>query len=122
MQRPSRACVLTAPPAELVDAKLLTRATYSLSGMEGPVEADRAGAFTFRERDGMDYAAITLQARPRRLSFMLCVPPVCNTVIISIHALPCDAATVTLLAWLKQDPACPSAFQPFSRPVHALHH
>ena len=56
------ASLLTAPPAELVDAKLLTRATYSLSGMEGPVSADKAGAFTFKERDGMDYAAITLQA------------------------------------------------------------
>ncbi len=54
--------VLTLPPAELVDAKLLTRATYSLSGMEGPISADKAGDFTFKERDGMDYAAVTLQA------------------------------------------------------------
>jgi hypothetical protein len=60
--RCSSASFLTAPPAELVDAKLLTRATYSLSGIEGPVSADKAGAFTFKERDGMDYAAITLQA------------------------------------------------------------
>jgi len=46
---------------EFVDTKLLTRATYSLTGMEGPLFFDKDGTLTFLEKDGIDYGPSTVQ-------------------------------------------------------------
>lgn len=46
---------------EFVDTKLMTRATYSLSGIEGPLFFDKDGQLTFLEKDGIDYAPATVQ-------------------------------------------------------------
>lgn len=43
-----------------VDTKLMTRATYTLTGIEGPLTVDNEG-LTFTEKDGIDYAATTVQ-------------------------------------------------------------
>lgn len=43
-----------------VDTKLMTRATYTLTGIEGPLEV-REDGITFTEKDGIDYAATTVQ-------------------------------------------------------------
>lgn len=43
-----------------VDTKLMTRATYTLTGIEGPLSVDKDG-LTFSEKDGIDYAATTVQ-------------------------------------------------------------
>lgn len=45
---------------EFVDTKLMTRATYTLTGMEGPLTSD-GDEVTFKEKDGIDYAATTVQ-------------------------------------------------------------
>ena len=47
--------------AEFVDTKLMTRATYSLTGIEGPLFYDKDGALTFLEKGGIDYAPTTVQ-------------------------------------------------------------
>jgi photosystem II oxygen-evolving enhancer protein 1 len=44
---------------EFVDTKLMTRATYSITGIEGPLTND--GGLTFKEKEGLDYAATTVQ-------------------------------------------------------------
>jgi photosystem II oxygen-evolving enhancer protein 1 len=44
---------------EFVDTKLMTRATYTLAGVNGPLE-DKGG-LTFTEKDGIDYAPATVQ-------------------------------------------------------------
>ena len=46
---------------EFVDTKLVTRATYSLAGVEGPLFYDKDGSLTFQEKEGLDYAATTVQ-------------------------------------------------------------
>jgi photosystem II oxygen-evolving enhancer protein 1 len=43
-----------------VDTKLMTRATYTLTGIEGDLKVDGSG-LTFEEKDGIDYAATTVQ-------------------------------------------------------------
>lgn len=43
-----------------VDTKLMTRATYTLTGIEGTLETGPDG-LTFAEKDGIDYAATTVQ-------------------------------------------------------------
>lgn len=43
-----------------VDTKLMTRATYTLAGIEGPLKSS-GDTITFEERDGIDYAATTVQ-------------------------------------------------------------
>lgn len=43
-----------------VDTKLMTRATYTLTGIEGPLRVDDGG-LVFEEKDGIDYAATTVQ-------------------------------------------------------------
>ena len=53
-----------AASAEFVDVKLVTRATYTLDGMEGPLFFDRDGQLTFLEKDGLDYAPVTVQVLP----------------------------------------------------------
>mmetsp|Transcript_18821 Transcript_18821/g.32637 ORF Transcript_18821/g.32637 Transcript_18821/m.32637 type:complete len:328 (+) Transcript_18821:163-1146(+) len=44
-----------------IDTKLMTRATYTLTGIEGPLEVNGAGDMIFSEKEGIDYAATTLQ-------------------------------------------------------------
>jgi hypothetical protein len=39
----------------------MTRATYSLTGIEGPLFFDKDGQLTFLEKDGIDYAPATVQ-------------------------------------------------------------
>lgn len=43
-----------------VDTKLMTRATYTLTGIEGPLSVTDSG-LKFEEKDGIDYAATTVQ-------------------------------------------------------------
>jgi len=45
---------------EFVDTKLMTRATYTLGGIEGPI-VFKDGSLTFLEKGGIDYAATTVQ-------------------------------------------------------------
>lgn len=45
---------------EFVDTKLMTRATYTLAGVEGPLTMG-AGGLEFAEKEGIDYAATTVQ-------------------------------------------------------------
>lgn len=46
--------------SKYVDTKLMTRETYSLYGVEGPLTSD-GSSYTFKEKDGIDYAATTVQ-------------------------------------------------------------
>ena len=41
--------------------KLMTRLTYTLDEIEGPLEVSSDGSVTFEEKDGIDYAAVTVQ-------------------------------------------------------------
>lgn len=43
-----------------VDTKLMTRATYTLTGIEGSLKVDDE-SLTFEEKEGIDYAATTVQ-------------------------------------------------------------
>lgn len=43
-----------------VDTKLMTRATFTLTGIEGDLKVDNSG-LTFEEKEGIDYAATTVQ-------------------------------------------------------------
>lgn len=43
-----------------VDTKLMTRATYTLTGIEGKLKQESDG-LTFEEKEGIDYAATTVQ-------------------------------------------------------------
>jgi photosystem II oxygen-evolving enhancer protein 1 len=45
---------------EYVNTKLMTRQTYSLYGIDGSF-GDEGGKLTFKEKDGIDYAATTVQ-------------------------------------------------------------
>ena len=54
----------------------MTRATYSLTGIEGPLFFDNDGQLTFLEKEGIDYAPTTVQ-----VSFC------CILAVHSIHAL-----------------------------------
>lgn len=48
------------PVKEFVNTKLMTRQTYSLEGISGDLEV-KDGKAVFTEKDGMDYAATTVQ-------------------------------------------------------------
>ncbi|VAH30416.1 unnamed protein product [Triticum turgidum subsp. durum] len=48
------------PPA-FQKTKLMTRLTYTLDEMEGPLEVGADGTLKFEEKDGIDYAAVTVQ-------------------------------------------------------------
>ena len=48
------------PEKKFVPAKLMTRQTYTLTGIEGPITVDN-GKFTFTEQEGIDYAPTTVQ-------------------------------------------------------------
>lgn len=49
-----------APPA-FQNTKLMTRLTYTLDEIEGPFEVSSDGTVKFEEKDGIDYAAVTVQ-------------------------------------------------------------
>jgi photosystem II oxygen-evolving enhancer protein 1 len=48
-------------PAEFQNTKLMTRLTYTLDEIEGPFEVSSDGTIKFEEKDGIDYAAVTVQ-------------------------------------------------------------
>ncbi|ONK81694.1 uncharacterized protein A4U43_C01F31930 [Asparagus officinalis] len=48
-------------PPEFQPTKLMTRLTYTLDEIEGPFEVSSDGAVKFEEKDGIDYAAVTVQ-------------------------------------------------------------
>jgi photosystem II oxygen-evolving enhancer protein 1 len=57
---------------EFVDTKLMTRATYTLAGVNGPLTA--GNGLNFEEKDGIDYAATTVQLPGgERVPFMFTV-------------------------------------------------
>jgi len=57
---------------EFVDTKLMTRATYTLAGVNGPLTNE--GGLKFQEKDGIDYAATTVQLPGgERVPFMFTV-------------------------------------------------
>ncbi|OIV93760.1 hypothetical protein TanjilG_07663 [Lupinus angustifolius] len=48
-------------PLEFQNTKLMTRLTYTLDEIEGPFEVSPDGSVKFEEKDGIDYAAVTVQ-------------------------------------------------------------
>ncbi|KAJ7952943.1 Oxygen-evolving enhancer protein 1, chloroplastic [Quillaja saponaria] len=48
-------------PLEFQNTKLMTRLTYTLDEIEGPFEVSPDGTVKFEEKDGIDYAAVTVQ-------------------------------------------------------------
>nr|P27665.1 RecName: Full=Oxygen-evolving enhancer protein 1, chloroplastic; Short=OEE1; AltName: Full=33 kDa subunit of oxygen evolving system of photosystem II; AltName: Full=33 kDa thylakoid membrane protein; AltName: Full=OEC 33 kDa subunit; Flags: Precursor [Triticum aestivum]pir/S16260/ photosystem II oxygen-evolving complex protein 1 - common wheat x Sanduri wheat [Triticum aestivum x Triticum timopheevi]CAA40670.1 33kDa oxygen evolving protein of photosystem II [Triticum aestivum] len=48
-------------PPRFQKTKLMTRLTYTLDEMEGPLEVRRRRTLKFEEKDGIDYAAVTVQ-------------------------------------------------------------
>ncbi|KQK20742.1 oxygen-evolving enhancer protein 1, chloroplastic [Brachypodium distachyon] len=48
-------------PPEFQKTKLMTRLTYTLDEIEGPLEVAADGTLKFEEKDGIDYAAVTVQ-------------------------------------------------------------
>ncbi|XP_010557854.1 PREDICTED: oxygen-evolving enhancer protein 1-2, chloroplastic [Tarenaya hassleriana] len=48
-------------PPEFQNTKLMTRLTYTLDEIEGPFDVSSDGTVKFVEKDGIDYAAVTVQ-------------------------------------------------------------
>ncbi|XP_010424899.1 PREDICTED: oxygen-evolving enhancer protein 1-2, chloroplastic [Camelina sativa] len=48
-------------PPDFQNTKLMTRLTYTLDEIEGPFEVGPDGSVKFKEEDGIDYAAVTVQ-------------------------------------------------------------
>ncbi|KAI9113531.1 hypothetical protein K1719_015458 [Acacia pycnantha] len=48
-------------PPDFQNTKLMTRLTYTLDEIEGPFEVSQDGSVKFEEKDGIDYAAVTVQ-------------------------------------------------------------
>lgn len=48
-------------PPDFQPTKLMTRLTYTLDEIEGPFEVASDGTVKFEEKDGIDYAAVTVQ-------------------------------------------------------------
>ncbi|KAJ6774478.1 OXYGEN-EVOLVING ENHANCER PROTEIN 1 CHLOROPLASTIC [Salix purpurea] len=48
-------------PPEFQNTKLMTRLTYTLDEIEGPFDVSPDGNIKFEEKDGIDYAAVTVQ-------------------------------------------------------------
>ncbi|KAI4314904.1 hypothetical protein L6164_027767 [Bauhinia variegata] len=48
-------------PPEFQNTKLMTRLTYTLDEIEGPFEVSPDSTVKFEEKDGIDYAAVTVQ-------------------------------------------------------------
>jgi len=44
-----------------VNTKLMTRQTYTLDGVSGDISVGEGGKIKFEEKDGIDYAATTVQ-------------------------------------------------------------
>jgi len=75
---------------EPVNTKVTTRQTYTLTGIEGTL-ASEGGKLTFREQDGIDYAASTVQLPGgERVPFLFTVK---NLVAQSDSGSSIDAAT-----------------------------
>lgn len=53
--------VTKSAPPEFQKTKLMTRLTYTLDEIEGPFEVSSDGTVKFVEKDGIDYAAVTVQ-------------------------------------------------------------
>ncbi|KAG0491489.1 hypothetical protein HPP92_004887 [Vanilla planifolia] len=53
--------VTKSSPPEFQDTKLMTRLTYTLDEIEGPLDVSADGSLKFEEKDGIDYAAVTVQ-------------------------------------------------------------
>lgn len=47
--------------SEFTKTKLMTRLTYTLDGMTGSFKVGADGSVAIQERDGLDYAAVTVQ-------------------------------------------------------------
>jgi photosystem II oxygen-evolving enhancer protein 1 len=47
--------------SEFVKTKLMTRLTYTLDAISGDMKVGSDGAVAFQEKDGIDYAAVTVQ-------------------------------------------------------------
>ncbi|KAJ6740199.1 OXYGEN-EVOLVING ENHANCER PROTEIN 1 CHLOROPLASTIC [Salix purpurea] len=48
-------------PPDFQKTKLMTRLTYTLDEIEGPFDVSSDGSIKFEEKDGIDYAAVTVQ-------------------------------------------------------------
>lgn len=48
-------------PPDFQKTRLMTRLTYTLDEIEGPLEVSSDGKLKFEEKDGIDYAAVTVQ-------------------------------------------------------------
>nr|8C29_O Chain O, Oxygen-evolving enhancer protein 1, chloroplastic [Picea abies]8C29_o Chain o, Oxygen-evolving enhancer protein 1, chloroplastic [Picea abies]ABK23365.1 unknown [Picea sitchensis]ABK26094.1 unknown [Picea sitchensis]ABR16830.1 unknown [Picea sitchensis]ACN39793.1 unknown [Picea sitchensis] len=48
-------------PPDFQKTRLMTRLTYTLDEIEGPLEVSQDGKLKFEEKDGIDYAAVTVQ-------------------------------------------------------------
>ncbi|KAH9302820.1 hypothetical protein KI387_014403, partial [Taxus chinensis] len=48
-------------PPDFQKTKLMTRLTYTLDEVEGPLDVSPDGKIKFEEKDGFDYAAVTVQ-------------------------------------------------------------
>ncbi|XP_077224496.1 oxygen-evolving enhancer protein 1, chloroplastic-like [Tasmannia lanceolata] len=48
-------------PTEFQKTKLMTRLTYTLDEIDGPFEVSPDGTVKFEEKDGIDYASVTVQ-------------------------------------------------------------
>jgi photosystem II oxygen-evolving enhancer protein 1 len=48
-------------PVDFQKTKLMTRLTYTLDEIEGPLDVGSDGSIKFEEKDGIDYAAVTVQ-------------------------------------------------------------
>jgi len=48
-------------PVDFQKTKLMTRLTYTLDEIEGPLDVGNDGSIKFEEKDGIDYAAVTVQ-------------------------------------------------------------
>lgn len=59
---------------EFADTKLMTRLTYTLDGIEGDFKVGGDGSVTVQEKDGIDYAPVTVQlAGGERVPFLFTV-------------------------------------------------
>ncbi|KAH9711617.1 oxygen-evolving enhancer protein 1-2 [Citrus sinensis] len=61
-------------PPDFQNTKLMTRLTYTLDEIEGPFEVSPDGTIKFVEKDGIDYAAVTVQlAGGERVPFLFTI-------------------------------------------------
>ena len=65
----------------------MTRATYSLTGIEGPLFFDKDGQLTFLEKGGIDYAPATVQVCATKFVVDI-APPAHFHKSIPVHVCP----------------------------------